>query len=78
MGYTADELQTMLTETKTAISKCLTAQEYSAGAGLSVRRAYLKDLMDREKWLISQISAVSGSVGSGFDPSSKVEIVEPT
>ena len=68
----------MLSEVKTAISKVLTAQEYAAGAGLSVRRAMLSDLMKREQWLLSELAAASGSVGDGFDPANRVEFVNPT
>jgi hypothetical protein len=56
MAYTQAQLETMLLEVKTAITKCLTAQEYQSGAGLSLRRASLKELQDREKWLLSELS----------------------
>jgi len=76
-GYTVEELTTMLSEVKVAISKCLTAQEFMSGLHSGVRRALLKDLHDREKWLIQQIAAQSGGVGEGFDPANKVEFFEP-
>lgn len=78
MGYSLAELESMLEDVKTAISKCLTAQEYSAGAGLSVRRAMLGDLMSREKWLLSEIAAAGGSAGDGCDPANRVTFVNPS
>ena len=66
----------MLAEVKSAISKVLTAQEYDAGAGMSVRRALLKDLNEREKWLLSEL-AKFGELGAGFNPINLVEFGEP-
>ncbi len=60
-GYTEAELTAMLADVKAAITKCLTAQEYQAGAGLSLRRAQLKDLQDREKWLLSELAKFSST-----------------
>jgi hypothetical protein len=54
MAYTQAELATMLIEVQAAISKCLTAQEYSAGAGLGLKRATLEQLQAREKWILAE------------------------
>lgn len=47
IGYTQAELTEMLAEVRTAITKCLTAQEYQAGGAMSLRRPRLKDLEAR-------------------------------
>ena len=69
MAYTQAQLETMLSEVTAAISKCLTAQEYQAGANLSLRRATLKDLQDREKWLLSELSQYSTPAAAPISPS---------
>jgi hypothetical protein len=66
----------MLAEVQTAISKCLSAQEYTAGAGVGLKRATLDQLQKREQWLLGEI-AKFGGVGSGFDPINRVEFTEP-
>jgi hypothetical protein len=76
MAYTQAQLETMLTTVQTAISKCITAQEYSSGAGISLKRAALDQLQKREQWLLGEI-AKFGGVGSTFDPVNRVEFVEP-
>jgi hypothetical protein len=63
------------------LKKLMSAQEYSAGAGLSVRRAMAKDYMDTIKQADAKITELGGSsaaVGSGFDPANRVEFVSPT
>jgi hypothetical protein len=76
MAYTQAQLETMLSEVQTAISKCLTAQEYGAGAGISLRRPSLKELQDRERWILAELAKLTG-VGEGFDFTNRVEFVEP-
>jgi hypothetical protein len=63
------------------LKKVMSAQEYSAGAGLSVRRAMVKDYMETIKLADAKIVELGGSsavVGSGFDPANRVEFVSPT
>jgi hypothetical protein len=76
MAYTQAQLETMLADVSAAISKCLTAQEYTAGANVGLKRATLEQLQKREQWLLGEI-AKFGGVGSGFDPMNRVEFVEP-
>jgi hypothetical protein len=76
MAYTQAQLEAMLTEVQAAISKCITAQEYASGAGISLKRAALDQLQKREQWLLGEI-AKFGGVGSTFDPVNRVEFVEP-
>lgn len=66
MAYTQAELESMLIEVQAAISKCLTAQEYTAGANMGLRRANLDQLQAREKWLLAELDrlAILASNGS--------------
>lgn len=60
MAYTQAQIAVMLTEVQTAISKCLTAQEYSSGAGMGLKRAGLEQLQAREKWLLTEQARFDG------------------
>ncbi len=60
MAYTQAELAAMLVEVQTAISKCLTAQEYTTGGQMGVKRATLEQLQNREKWLLAEQARLSG------------------
>jgi hypothetical protein len=76
MAYTQAQLETMLTEVQTAISKCLTAQEYTAGASMGLKRANLDQLQKREQWLLGEMAKFGGA-GAGFDPINRVEFTVP-
>jgi hypothetical protein len=76
MAYTQAQLEAMLIEVQAAITKCLTAQEYQAGAGLSLRRASLKELQDREKWILSELS-MYGTPGTSSPCINKVQFERP-
>ncbi len=59
MAYTLAQLETMLSEVQAAISKCLTSQEYTAGAGMGLKRPVLEQLQAREKWLLAEQERVT-------------------
>lgn len=76
MAYTQAQLETMLAEVQAAISKCLTAQEYTAGANIGLKRATLDQLQKREQWLLSEMAKLGGA-GDGFDPINRAEFTVP-
>jgi hypothetical protein len=76
MAYTQAQLESMLTEVQAAISKCLTAQEFTAGANMGLKRATLDQLQKREQWLLGELAKFDG-VGAGFDPVNRVQFTVP-
>jgi hypothetical protein len=77
MAYTQAQLQSMLDEVQAAISKALTAVEYQAGAGMSLRRASLKELQEREKWLLDELAKLDGTGTGNAFPVNRVEFGRP-
>lgn len=59
------------------LKKVMTAQEYSAGAGLSLRRALVKDYRETISLADAKIQELSGTAASGFDPINRIEFSEP-
>lgn len=61
MAYTQAQLDTMLLEVQAAISKCLTAQEYTAGIQVGLKRPTLESLQKRELWLLTELGRLGSS-----------------
>jgi len=62
------DLVTQLTAVRAAITKVLSAQAYGTSADITVQRANLKTLQDRERFLLKQIEIIdSTSTGGPFN-----------